>query len=177
MTELASDYEKRLPENIDRANGKKELFKVSEAGLLESLSTVLLQEIERFNRLLSVMRVSLEDLQRAIKGEIVMSGELDAMYTSMINGQVPGNWEKKAYPSLKPLASWFRDLIQRVEVINEWLMTGHPIAFWLSGFFFPQGFMTGALQTHARKHTIAIDHLSFSFKVLDVDKTRIKKPP
>lgn len=37
--------------------------------------------------------------------------------------------------------------------------------------------MTGALQTHARKHTIAIDHLSFAFKVLDVDKARIKKPP
>lgn len=85
---------------------------------------MLLQEIERFNKLLTVMRISLDDLQRAIKGEIAMSGELDAMYTSIINGQVPGNWEKKAYPSLKPLASWFRDLLQRVEVINDWLMSG-----------------------------------------------------
>lgn len=124
MTELAADYEKRLPENIDKSTGKKELFKVNEAGNLESLSTVLIQEIERFNRLLSVMRESLADLQRAIKGEIAMSGELDSMYTSIINGQVPLNWEKKAYPSLKPLASWFRDLLQRVEVINEWLSTG-----------------------------------------------------
>ena len=37
--------------------------------------------------------------------------------------------------------------------------------------------MTGALQTHARKHMIAIDHLSFAFKVLDVEKNKIKKAP
>ena len=177
VQELASDYEKRLPENINRLQGKKDLFKLSPGGLLESLSTVLVQEIERFNRLLSVMRNSLAAVQRAIKGIIEMSSELDAMYNSMLNGQVPANWEKVAYPSLKPLASWFRDLLQRVDFMNDWLMNGHPVAFWLSGFFFPQGFMTGALQTHARKHTIAIDHLSFSFKVLDVDKTRIKKHP
>ncbi len=176
VTELAADYEKRLPENIDRATGKKDLFKETN-GLLESLSTVLVQEIERFNRLLTVMRSSLHDVQRAIKGEIGMSSVLDAMYTSMLNGQVPGNWEKVAYPSLKPLASWFRDLLLRVQFMNEWLSGGQPVAFWLSGFFFPQGFMTGALQTHARKHTIAIDHLSFAFKVLEVERSKIKKHP
>ena len=37
--------------------------------------------------------------------------------------------------------------------------------------------MTGALQTHARKHMIAIDHLSFAFKVLNIEKSKINKPP
>ena len=32
--------------------------------------------------------------------------------------------------------------------------------------FFPQGFMTGVLQTHARQYKIAIDKLSFGFEVL-----------
>lgn len=75
-----------------------------------------------------------------------------------------------AYPSLKPLGSWFKDLIERVKVIEDWLVNGQPNAFWLSGFFFPQGFMTGCLQTHARLHKIAIDQLNFSYKVMEEEE-------
>lgn len=88
---------------------------------MDSLSTVLLQELARFNKLLTVMRNSLEELQKAIKGLVVMSFELDSMYLSMLNSFVPANWEKVAYPSLKPLMSWFRDLLERVEFMEHWL--------------------------------------------------------
>jgi dynein heavy chain len=47
--------------------------------------------------------------------------------------------------------------------MNNWLVNGQPNAFWMSGFFFPQGFLTGVLQTHARNYKIAIDKLAFSF--------------
>lgn len=32
--------------------------------------------------------------------------------------------------------------------------------------FFPQGFMTGVLQTHSRQYKIAIDKLAFSFQYM-----------
>jgi len=83
-------------------------------------------------------------------------------------------WEKVAYPSLKPLASWIEDLKKRVEFMRTWLESGNPPCFWLSGFYFPQGFITGVLQTHARKYEIAIDHLSFSFRILDFFEDEIK---
>ena len=143
---------------------------------MESLSTVLLQELQRFNILLMVMKSSLEELQKAIKGLVVMSSELDSMYLSMLNAQVPANWEKKAYPSLKPLMSWFRDLLERVEFMDQWLTQGPPPCFWISGFFFPQGFMTGVLQTHSRKHKVAIDMLNYSFKVLEEDYDQLSNP-
>ena len=67
------------------------------------------------------------------------------MYLSLTNGVVPPNWEKVAYPSLKPLTAWFEDLILRVEFLNAWLTGGNPNAYWISGMFFPQGFLTGVL--------------------------------
>lgn len=48
------------------------------------------------------------------------------------------------------------------------MIKGHPAAYWLSGFFFPHGFMTGILQTYARKYYKAIDFLKFKFNVLSV---------
>lgn len=99
-----------------------------------------------------------------------MSADLDQMYNSFLKNQVPANWLRVAYASLKPLASWFRDLHKRVEFMRKWMTKGHPTAFWLSGFFFPHGFMTGILQTYARKHRKAIDFLKFKFDFLDFDE-------
>lgn len=71
----------------------------------------------------------------------------------------------KAYPSLKPLASWVQDLIQRVEFVQNWVDHGIPSVFWISGFFFPQAFLTGTLQNFARKNVFSIDTVSFGFQV------------
>ena len=59
------------------------------------------------------------------------------MYYSLINNQVPKSWEAVAYPSLKPLASWIKDLNERVNFMSLWLKGGNPNCFWISGFFFP----------------------------------------
>ena len=98
------------------------------------------------------MATSLALLMKAIKGLVIMSPELDLMYTALMKNQVPPNWSEIAYPSLKGLASWIKDLGQRVEFMRNWMKLGHPHTYWLSGFFFPHGFMTGTLQTYARKY-------------------------
>lgn len=44
--------------------------------------------MDRFNRLLRVIHSSLKDLQLAIKGLVVMSDQLEEVYTSFLNNQV-----------------------------------------------------------------------------------------
>ena len=90
-----------------------------------------------------------------------MSAVLDAMHTDLMKNRVPDNWSLVAYPSLKPLASWMTDLADRVHFMRQWALLGHPACFWLAGFFFPHGFITGVLQTYARKHSRPIDLLHF----------------
>lgn len=53
--------------------------------------------------------------------------------------------------------------------MEEWLMNGNPNSYSLPYMFFPQGFLTGVLQTHARQYKIAIDKLEFSFEILDAE--------
>ena len=69
---------------------------------------------------------------------------------------------------MKPLAAWVTDLIARMKFIQNWIDTGMPIVYWISGFFFPQAFLTGTLQNYARKNVISIDVISFGFDVCDL---------
>lgn len=67
-----------------------------------------------------VSQISLVTLQKAVAGLVVMSEEMDRIYTSFLNNQVPTHWAISAYPSLKPLASWVRDLVLRTTFIQVW---------------------------------------------------------
>eukprot|EP00828_Plagiopyla_frontata_P006295 TRINITY_DN1271_c0_g3_i1.p1 TRINITY_DN1271_c0_g3~~TRINITY_DN1271_c0_g3_i1.p1 ORF type:complete len:1785 (-),score=242.13 TRINITY_DN1271_c0_g3_i1:82-5436(-) len=177
VKELAKLMYDELPPLLVSENGNKDLFQMNDQGLIPSLSTVLLQEIQKFNILLNKMKTTLLEVIKAIDGLVVMSQELDGMYQKIFNNQVPNNWEEVAYPSLKPLVSWIKDLKARIKFLDTWLMTGRSHSFWMSGLYFPQGFLTGVLQTHARKYQIAIDKLAFNFKLVEIDVENIVAPP
>jgi dynein heavy chain len=70
----------------------------------------------------------------------------------VLNNQIPPNWMRVGYPSLKPLGSWVTDMLERVKFIRDWVTSGKPIAYWLAAFFFPQGFLTAVQQSFARKY-------------------------
>ncbi|XP_071611851.1 dynein axonemal heavy chain 1 [Heliangelus exortis] len=143
----------------------------------ESMNTVLVQEVIRYNKLLEVIVRSLNDLLKALKGLVVMSSQLEMMASSLYNNSVPEIWNAKAYPSLKPLASWVNDLVQRIEFLQKWINHGTPSVYWISGFFFPQAFLTGTLQNFARKSVVSIDTISFSFKVMKEPVSELRHHP
>merc|ERR1711881_72883 len=64
-----------------------------------------------------------------------------------------------------------------LDFIDKWLRTGPPSYFWLSGFFFPQGFMTSVAQTYSRKFLVAVDILGFETVMTAKSEDRITRPP
>ncbi|XP_073321620.1 dynein axonemal heavy chain 2 [Pagrus major] len=171
VLEMLSDIRNEIPSLINHDGTRLQV-----QGNPTPLNVVLLQEIQRYNSLLDTIMLSLVELEKGIKGLVVMSSSLEETFNCIYDGRVPPLWEK-AYPSLKPLAAWTRDLCQRVNQFARWAETTQPPdLFWLSGFTSPHGFLTAVLQSHARQHNISVDTLSWEFVVSTVDDSNLPYP-
>lgn len=89
------------------------------------------------------------------------------MCNALFDQQVPKVWAAVGFLSMKSLGSWTQDLTNRIQFLQKWIDNGTPNVFWISGFFFPQAFITGTLQNYARKYVIAVDRIDFDVKVMD----------
>ncbi|KAI9354083.1 dynein heavy chain and region D6 of dynein motor-domain-containing protein [Zopfochytrium polystomum] len=164
--EIAQGILGTLPEDFDLAFVQKQFPVLYE----ESMNTVLYQECVRFNRLLKIVRESLQNVIKALKGLVVMSKELEELVSSLTLNRIPDMWAGKSYPSLKPLGAYVSDFVARLRFLQAWIdKTSAPAVFWISGFFFTQSFLTGTLQNYARKYSLPIDLLAMRFTVMDED--------
>lgn len=167
-----------LPKPYDLRQAHPLSFAKAGAGdAMNSLGVFLSQELIRFNGLLEVMDASLLQLQRAIKGEVVMSSDLEIMYNAFVFQKVPPVWEEAGYPCLKPLASWATDFFARLDFMGKWLLQGPRPTYWLPGFFFPQGFMTAVKQTYSRECKIAVDTLRIGCEMTALESKEVVQPP
>ena len=141
-----------------------------------ALHVVLFQEVERYNIMLNGVRKHLAELRKAVKGFVVMTADLDDIFSCLFDGRIPPSWIK-GYPSLKPLAAWARDLVERINQFRDWKENTYPLVYNLGYFTFPTGFLTAVLQTSARKNSVPIDTLSWEFIISTQEAKEITAAP
>ena len=67
---------------------------------------------------MTVIRTSLQNVIKAIKGLVVMNVELESLANSLMIGRQPEMWIKQSYPSLKGLGAYYNDLLERIKFLR-----------------------------------------------------------
>lgn len=139
---------------------------------------VFLQECDAMNVLLAEITRSLSELQLGFAGELTISDAMEAVQDSLFLDRVPKSWEKFAYPSLRPLGSWFVNLEQRLQQLEEWTQNPSeiPRVTWISGMMNPQSFLTAIMQVTAQKNQWELDKLVIQTDVLKRKNIEIDAP-
>ena len=156
ITAVVKDLATKIPAPEDILNIKKRL---TEGGTVAPSPTavVLLQELERWNRLVSYQAQSLTDLSRALIGEIGMSDSLEELGTALYDGRVPGTWLSMAPATQKPLGNWMAHFLARHAQYCAWVGGGDPKVMWLSGLHIPESYLTALVQVTCRRKGWALD--------------------
>jgi dynein heavy chain len=145
---MADEMLEKLPDGYVPHEVQARMKKMGE---YSSLNIFLRQEIDRMNRVLTCVRLTLSDLKLAIDGTIIMSENLRDALDNMFDARVPNNWKKISWEA-STLGFWFSELQDRDVQFRDWCFNGRPKSFWMTGFFNPQGFLTAMRQEVTRMH-------------------------
>ncbi|XP_023932850.1 dynein heavy chain 8, axonemal [Lingula anatina] len=145
---LADDMLSKLPQDYLPHEVRDRLKKM---GILQPLNIFLKQEIDRMQKVITVVRTTLSDLKLAIEGTIIMSENLRDALDNMYDARVPALWRKISWQSTT-LGFWFTEMLERNDQFFTWIFEGRPKYFWMTGFFNPQGFLTAMRQEVTRAH-------------------------
>ncbi|XP_056290683.1 dynein axonemal heavy chain 8-like [Pseudoliparis swirei] len=171
---MAKDMLEKLPTSYVPHEVKDRLRTM---GAMSPMNIFLRQEVDRMQRIISVVSASLTDLKLAIDGTIIMSENLRDALDNMFDARVPNLWRKISWES-STLGFWFTELLDRNKQFHSWVFKRRPCMFWMTGFFNPQGFLTAMRQevTRANKGW-ALDTITLHNTVLKKTQEEITAPP
>lgn len=128
------DMLEKLPLDYVPHEVKAALIKMD---ILQPMNIFLKQEVDRMQRVITIVRTTLKDLKLAIDGTIIMNENLRDALDNIFDARVPAFWKRISWDSAT-LGFWFTDLLDRNTQFHTWLFQGKPNVFWMTGFFNPQ---------------------------------------
>lgn len=108
---LIKEIAEKLAEEIDL---EEVIQKINPHEDQNPLKVVLLQEIQRYNKLIKFVKGNIQNLEKGLMGLVLISEDLEKVMDSLFENKVPQAW-KFCYHSLKPLYAWIDDLFKRVD--------------------------------------------------------------
>lgn len=103
---------------------------------------------------------------------------MDNLQNALFFDNIPGGWNKLAYPSMNGLTVWYADLLQRIKELESWVSDFNmPICIWLAGFFNPQSFLTAIMQSMARRNEWPLDKMCLQCDVSKKNREDISSAP
>lgn len=171
---LAQEMLEKVPEDFIGHEVKARLQKY---GAVQPMNIFLRQEIDRLQKVISMLKKTLRDLQLAIDGTIIMSDVLKDALDNIFDARVPGQWSRISWDS-STLGFWFTELLDRDAQFKSWIFEMRPHCFWLTGFFNPQGFLTAMRQEITRSHKgWALDTVSLFNEMTKMNREDISSAP
>ncbi|XP_063229306.1 dynein axonemal heavy chain 10 [Bacillus rossius redtenbacheri] len=149
---VAKDILEKIPPLFDLAKVRR-TFQAN----ISPTVVVLLQELERFNKLMEHMKTSLDLLRKALVGEIGMDATLDKVAYSLFNGQLPEGWRRLSPATRKTLGGWMEHFKGRFAQYSAWCLSGEPMVIWLSGLHIPESYLTALVQMACRRNGWSLD--------------------
>merc|ERR1712100_751470 len=132
---VANDIKAKVPEVTDIDATRKILGET-----ISPEEVVLLQELERFNKLTKMMHDSLV-----------------ALGTNLHGGQLPDMWRRFCPWTEKPIGSWMSHFVHRDQQYKTWIKEGSPAVMWLSGLHIAESYLTALVQTTCRMRAWPLD--------------------
>ncbi|XP_068218270.1 dynein axonemal heavy chain 5-like [Palaemon carinicauda] len=148
VSRQAHDMLMKLPQEYNQHEIRESLNRM---GAILPMNIFLRQELDRMLKVLKTVRHTLQDMNLAIEGTIIMSPSLKDTLDAMYDARVPERWRKISWES-STLGFWFTELLERDCQFRKWIIHGRPKSFWVTGFFNPQGFLTAMRQEVTRQH-------------------------
>tara|TARA_B100000513_G_scaffold31241_1_gene12052 strand:- start:530 stop:3322 length:2793 start_codon:yes stop_codon:yes gene_type:complete len=175
---IVEGLQAKMPPNYEQEAVKQAVKALG--GMGKPLNICLKQEIDRLQKVLTVLRTGLRSLTLGIAGTIVMSPDLVETLDALAMARVPAAWTKVSQLLAPNVGAWFSTILKRAEQLTQWLRNGRPLCFWLTGFFNPSGFLTANRQEVCRRHSKenwALDDVINFSRVLPTERDDVKKPP
>ncbi|KFG33497.1 putative dynein gamma chain, flagellar outer arm, partial [Toxoplasma gondii GAB2-2007-GAL-DOM2] len=191
VKEKCQEILSKMPPDFVEEQYREQISKLSSPpglltkGLQVPLNIFLFQEVQRMQRIIALSRKTLMAVIDAIDGLIIMTPDLQDDVNLIFDMRVPKKWLRDPSGAeiswiSSTLGKWFSGMQLRVEQLVSWLQNGRPKSFWLSGFFNPEGFLTGMMQEVTRQHKKdqwGLDDVVLHTEVKGYDYDKVKETP